>query len=131
MRAGVRCRRSKPVMSRRRSRRRPTTPCAPWRPAQEIVVGVNAFQQEEPVTLERLEVDPAIEQAQRARLQAVRARRDQTRVDALCARLAAEARGSGNLVPVFIECVEHDVTLGEICGVLRDVWGEYRPATWI
>ncbi len=98
---------------------------------QEIVVGVNAFQQEEPLTLERLEVDPSIEQAQRVRLQAVRARRDQGKVDALRARLAAEARGSGNLVPLFIECVEQDVTLGEICGVLREVWGEYRPPTWI
>jgi methylmalonyl-CoA mutase N-terminal domain/subunit len=30
-------------------------------------------------------------------------------------------------MPLFIECVEEDVTLGEICGVLRTVWGEYRP----
>ncbi len=98
---------------------------------EEIVVGVNAFQQDEPVTLDRLEVDPAVEHAQRARLEALRARRDAGRIQELCARLAAAARGTENLVPLFIECVEQDLTLGEICGVLREAWGEYRPPTWI
>ena len=36
------------------------------------------------------------------------------------------ARGSENMMPLFVECVENDVTLGEICGVLRGVWGEYE-----
>jgi len=35
------------------------------------------------------------------------------------------------LMPLFIECVENDLTLGEICGVLRNVWGEYHPQAWI
>jgi methylmalonyl-CoA mutase N-terminal domain/subunit len=98
---------------------------------QEIVVGVNAFESEEPVTLDRMEMDPAIEHAQRARLEALRARRDQTQVDALRARVSVAARSSENLIPLFIECVEHDITMGEICEVLREVWGEYRPQTWI
>jgi methylmalonyl-CoA mutase N-terminal domain/subunit len=47
------------------------------------------------------------------------------------ARLEATARGSENLMPLFIECVENDITLGEICRVLRGVWGEYEPPAWV
>lgn len=92
---------------------------------EQIVVGVNAFEVKEEVTLERLTVDPAIEQAQRARLKALRAGRDQVRVSGLLDRLARAAKGSENLMPLFIECVENDITLGEICNTLRGVWGEY------
>jgi methylmalonyl-CoA mutase N-terminal domain/subunit len=49
----------------------------------------------------------------------------------LLGRVASAARGDENLLPLFVEAVENDVTLGEICGALRDVWGEYRPATRI
>jgi methylmalonyl-CoA mutase N-terminal domain/subunit len=42
-------------------------------------------------------------------------------------RLEHAARGSENLMPLLIECVEQDLTLGEICNVLRTVWGEYQP----
>ena len=38
------------------------------------------------------------------------------------------ARSDDNLMPLFVECVEHDVTLGEICNSLREVWGEYQPS---
>jgi methylmalonyl-CoA mutase N-terminal domain/subunit len=94
---------------------------------QQIVVGVNEFQVDEPSSVERLKLDPALEAEARARLAALRARRDHNRVAELRARLEAAARGSDNLMPLFIECVEHDVTVGEICGTLRGVWGEYRP----
>ncbi len=93
----------------------------------EIVVGVNRFHTEEKLELERLAVDPAIEQEQRAHLAELRARRDGERASALLARLEAAARTSENLMPLFIESVEADLTLGEICGVLRRVWGEYQP----
>ncbi|HZD56507.1 MAG TPA: methylmalonyl-CoA mutase family protein [Anaerolineales bacterium] len=94
---------------------------------EELVVGVNAFQVEEKVELERLKVDPAIEEAQRGRLAAIRQRRDPKRTSELLAQLDKTARGSENLVPLFITCVENDITLGEICGVLRVRWGEYQP----
>jgi len=97
---------------------------------EEIVVGVNAFQVEEKVELERLRVDPAIESAQRTRLAELRARRSGVNVNELLARLAQAARGDDNLVPLFIECVENAITLGEICAVLRQTWGEYRPTSW-
>jgi methylmalonyl-CoA mutase N-terminal domain/subunit len=98
---------------------------------QETVVGVNAFQVEEQVELERLKVDPAIEQNQRARLSGLRSRRDAGRAGELLAQLESAARGSDNLMPVMIACVENDLTLGEICGVLRGLWGEYQPPAWI
>ena len=96
-----------------------------------VVVGVNAFQVEEAIVLEQLKVDPAIENEQRARLAAVRARRDAERASALFSRLEEDARGQDNLMPLFIECVESDLTLGEICRVLRRAWGEYQPPAWI
>jgi len=95
---------------------------------EQTVVGVNRFVGEETARLERLSVDPAVESQQRARLTALRGRRDAERASALRARLAEAARGSESLMPLFIECVENDLTLGEICHTLRGVWGEYRPA---
>jgi methylmalonyl-CoA mutase N-terminal domain/subunit len=98
---------------------------------EETVVGVNAFQVDEQVELERLKVDLSIEQNQRARLSALRARRDSVRAGELLAQLESAARGTENLMPVIIACVENDLTLGEICGVLRGLWGEYQPPAWI
>jgi methylmalonyl-CoA mutase N-terminal domain/subunit len=96
---------------------------------EQIVVGVNRFtdDHENGAARDILRVDPSIEQAQRDRLAALRAERDNARVRELLAHLETAARGSDNLMPLFIECVEADITLGEICGVLRGVFGEYRP----
>jgi methylmalonyl-CoA mutase N-terminal domain/subunit len=96
---------------------------------EQIVVGVNRFtdDHENGAARDILRVDPSIEQAQRNRLAALRAERDNARVRELLAHLETAARGSDNLMPLFIECVEADITLGEICGVLRGVFGEYRP----
>jgi methylmalonyl-CoA mutase, N-terminal domain len=92
---------------------------------EQIVVGVNAFEVKEARSLERLEVDPAIEAAQRARLKKLRETRDQRLVEELLRKLKSAAQGTKNLMPLFIECVENDITLGEICNTLRGVWGEY------
>jgi len=97
---------------------------------EEIVVGVNAFSVEEKIELERLKVDPAIEQAQKARLTELRARRDTARTSELLVHLESVARGSENLMPLFVDCVENSITLGEICGVLRGLWGEYQSPAW-
>ncbi len=92
---------------------------------EQIVVGVNQFQVEEEMTLERLKVDPAIEMAARERLKKLRETRDQRLVEELLGKLKVAASGAENLMPLFIECVENDITLGEICNTLRGVWGEY------
>jgi len=96
----------------------------------QLVVGVNAFQSEEKMDLERLRVNPAIEQEQRARLADLRKNRDHQKVNELLATLENAARGSENLMPILVTCVENDLTLGEVCGVLRKVWGEYQPPVW-
>ncbi|MCA2002070.1 MAG: methylmalonyl-CoA mutase family protein, partial [Chloroflexi bacterium] len=92
---------------------------------EQIIVGLNQFEVKEELTLERLKVDPSIELGQRAKLKALREARDQKRVDELLGRLKFAAQGTDNLMPLFIECVENDITLGEICNALRGVWGEY------
>jgi methylmalonyl-CoA mutase N-terminal domain/subunit len=98
---------------------------------EEIVVGVNAFQVDEKLELERLKVDPSIEIEQRRRLAELRTRRDSTRLSELLTRLETAARGDENLLPLLVECVENQITLGEVCGVLRRLWGEYQPPAWI
>lgn len=94
---------------------------------EEIVVGLNEFTEATVVDPPVLKIDPAIEAGQRAHLAAYRAARDQEKVSALRDRLPIAARSAENLMPLFIECVENQVTLGEICHTLRGVWGEYRP----
>ncbi|RIK55227.1 MAG: methylmalonyl-CoA mutase, partial [Chloroflexi bacterium] len=99
---------------------------------EQIIVGVNQFQTNEEIALERLKVDASIEQGQREKLRKLRENRDQRIVEQLRGRLIQAAKGSAqgegageNLMPLFIECVENDMTLGEICNTLRGVWGEY------
>lgn len=98
---------------------------------EQVVVGVNAFQVDEKLELERLSVDPAIELNQRSRLAELRARRDSIKVSESMTRLEKAASTAENLMPILIECVENQVTLGEICGVLRKVWGEYESPAWV
>jgi methylmalonyl-CoA mutase N-terminal domain/subunit len=99
----------------------------------QVVVGVNGFvdDREAAAKPKLLRVDPAIEQAQREKLAALRAGRDTNRVRELLAYLETAAKGTDSLMPLFVTCVEHDVTLGEICGVLRRVFGEYRPSVTV
>jgi methylmalonyl-CoA mutase N-terminal domain/subunit len=92
---------------------------------EQIVVGVNQFAVDEVLTLERLKVDPSIELGQREKLKVLRETRNKERVDGLLGKLKSAAQGTENLMPLFIECVENDITLGEICNTLRGVWGEY------
>jgi methylmalonyl-CoA mutase N-terminal domain/subunit len=94
---------------------------------EEIVVGVNAFQMDEKQQLEPLNVNPSLEANQRERLRKLRANRDSARTAEMLNHLESSARSTDNLMPIFIECVENKVTLGEICGRLRSIWGEYQP----
>jgi methylmalonyl-CoA mutase N-terminal domain/subunit len=97
---------------------------------EEIVVGVNAFNVDEEVNREMVKVDPALETSRREELSHLRKARDQDLVSGLLTRLENAAESDANLMPLFIECVKHDVTLGEICGTLRRIWGEYQPPVW-
>ncbi len=91
-------------------------------------VGVNIYEMEEDLQLELLTVDPKLEKAQCKSLASLRKKRDNQKVIDLGGKLKMAAEGTENLMPLLIECVEGDLTLGEITGILREVWGEYRPS---
>ena len=97
---------------------------------QQIVVGVNMFQSEDKTDLERVKVNPEIEKNQVEKLANLRKNRDNVRALELMTQLEIAARGTDNLMPLLITCMENDLTLGEVCSVLRKVWGEYQPPVW-
>jgi len=94
---------------------------------EKVIVGVNKFTVDEELPIETLRVDPVIEQHQVERLAELRRARDNGKVGEILTRIEQGARGNDSLMPLFIEAVECEATLGEICGVLRGVFGEYRP----
>jgi methylmalonyl-CoA mutase N-terminal domain/subunit len=96
-----------------------------------VVVGVNKFRTEEETSIPILRVDPIVEKNQVERLRAIRARRDAAAADTALSRLAEAAGGDENLLPRILECVDTEVTVGEISHRLRKVWGEYREAVTV
>jgi len=93
---------------------------------EAVVVGVNRYQSDEPERIEMFTLDPALEQAQIARVAAVRAGRDDAAWRAALDAVRQAADGSDNLVPVIIAAVEAKATVGEIADTLRQAFGEYR-----
>jgi len=93
---------------------------------RRIVVGVNEYVLDEPLRIPLLKMDPEGYNRQVARLQRVRRERDNGAVQKALRALEDAARGTENLMPYIIEAVRAYATLGEICGVLRKVFGEYR-----
>jgi len=93
-----------------------------------VVVGVNRFiLQEKKRTIDYLRVDPKVEEAQRRRLNQLRRSRDKRRVEEALDGLRRAAEGNDNLLPPILQAVEAKATLGEICDVLRQIFGEYKP----
>jgi methylmalonyl-CoA mutase N-terminal domain/subunit len=95
----------------------------------QIVVGLNKFQQEEAPPTDLLRVDPGVRDAQVKDLQTLKADRDGTAVKDALAALRTCAQGSDNLMPPIMKAVQCYATLGEICDTLREVFGEYRAAS--
>jgi methylmalonyl-CoA mutase N-terminal domain/subunit len=93
---------------------------------QRIIVGVNRYQHDDEQPLEILRIDPALEQKQIERVQAVRARRDSATVERTLAELRQAAEGDRNLMEPIIDAARAYVTMGEMCDVLRDAWGTWR-----
>jgi methylmalonyl-CoA mutase N-terminal domain/subunit len=95
---------------------------------ERIVVGVNAFVEEgDELRPQAQVIDPEAEAQQVARTRSVREGRDATRAAEALQALEVAASGTENVLPRIRACVEEQVTLGEISGALRRVWGEYRP----
>jgi methylmalonyl-CoA mutase, N-terminal domain len=96
---------------------------------ERVVVGVNRYQLDEEEPYQPLQVDPAIEARQAARLAALRAGRDQAAVTAALDEIRAVAGGTGNVLFAMKEALRLRATIGEVCDAFRDVWGVYRPNT--
>jgi methylmalonyl-CoA mutase, N-terminal domain len=94
---------------------------------QRIVVGVNRYQLEDEPPLDILRIDPALETKQIQRVQALRARRDSAEVEAALTRLKQDAAHEDrNLMPPIVDASKVNVTMGEMCDALREVWGVWR-----
>jgi len=94
---------------------------------EKVVVGINRFQVEEEKPTNLLRVDPAVRVSQNEELGKLRSERDTEKVKTALSSLKEEAEGSGNLMPAILDAVKAYATLGEICDVLRGVFGEYQP----
>lgn len=92
---------------------------------ERIVVGVNQFQVEEEAPRGLLQVDPAVGEMQKQKLAALRERRDNLAVANVLDELEQAAKGDANLMPLILKAAKSYATLGEICGRLRNVFGEY------
>lgn len=93
---------------------------------KKVVIGVNKFVKAEELPQDLLKVDPAVGERQVAKLQNLKAERDNAKVEAALKEIRKAAASTENLVPYLIEAVKQYTTLGEICGVLREVFGEYE-----
>jgi methylmalonyl-CoA mutase N-terminal domain/subunit len=95
---------------------------------KRIVVGVNDFLTEEQVPMKLLQIDPLIEKKLVEQLKLIKQRRNGAKTEAALSRLKDAAEQENvNLTPVILEAVKQYATLGEICGSLREVFGEYTP----
>ena len=98
----------------------------------QTVVGVNRYQGGSALPEETLHVDELVQNRQIAALASLRERRDQVKARAILQRIEQAARTDADpLMPLFVEAVESDVTVGEICDALRSVFGEYQPSSWV
>src|ERR671924_586300 len=98
-----------------------------YRTCQDVVVGVNRYVEDDPEVDEILRVDPEAERAQLERLKAFKANRDQQLADRRLDELREATRGTENLLPRIRAALADRCSLGEVCGAMRDVFGEYRP----
>ena len=98
---------------------------------EQVVVGVNQFVAEEEKPIPILRIDPEIERAQVARVQALRARRDHAKVQSALAAVETRARSSENLMPAIQAAVGAYATVGEISDAMRRVFGEYQESVAI
>jgi methylmalonyl-CoA mutase N-terminal domain/subunit len=96
---------------------------------KRVVVGVNRFEVEEEKPTNLLRVDPSVRVSQVERLEKLRSERDNDLVSRSLSELKRVAQGRENLMPSILSAVKAYATLGEICDVLRDVFGEYQQVS--
>jgi methylmalonyl-CoA mutase, N-terminal domain len=92
----------------------------------KIVVGVNKFQQEKENAVPHFRIDDSIREEQTQKINALKIRRDQTKVSSSLETIRSKTVNDENIMPAVVEAVENYCTLGEVADVLRNVYGEYR-----
>jgi methylmalonyl-CoA mutase N-terminal domain/subunit len=97
------------------------------RVGQDVVVGVNKYVDEELEVEDILRVDPAVERGQVERLKAFKENRDQELAKRRLEEVREAARGTDNLLPPIRAALKDSCSMGEVCGAMRDVFGEYQP----
>ncbi|MGH2988558.1 MAG: acyl-CoA mutase large subunit family protein [Solirubrobacterales bacterium] len=101
-----------------------------YRTGQDVIVGVNKYVTEGSDDVEVLKVDPESERRQLERLERFKAGRDQGAVDKRLEELRAVAEGDGNLLYPIKDALRDHASIGEVCGAMRDVFGEYRGGSF-
>jgi len=95
---------------------------------QDIVVGVNKFAEDDIEIEDLLRVDPQTEREQVERLKAFKSDRDEELAEKRLAAIRETARGTDNLLPILKDALRDRCSIGEVCGAMRDVFGEYQPS---
>ena len=98
---------------------------------EKIMVGVNDYTVEEETPIDLMRVHADVEQTQVEKVRARKAARSQDRVSSCLEAVRSTAKGDGNLMPVMLEAVKAECTVGEISDVFRQVFGEYRDPAWL
>ena len=97
---------------------------------REIVVGMNEFQTDETLPVKTLHIGPETGECQIQRLERLRSRRNYRAVKQKLSDLKEAARSDQNLMPFLIDAVKEYATLGELCGTLKEVFGEYQEPSF-
>ncbi|MEF9992415.1 MAG: methylmalonyl-CoA mutase family protein [Romboutsia sp.] len=98
---------------------------------ERIIVGVNKFKVEEEPMKGLLRVDPAVGERQKLKIQQLKEKRDNEKVKVTLENLRKACNSDENVMPYILEAVESYATLGEVCGVMREVFGEYKQTVMI
>jgi methylmalonyl-CoA mutase N-terminal domain/subunit len=98
-----------------------------YRLGQDIVVGVNKYEEDEIEVPDLLRVDPESENQQVTRLKEFKANRDQAKVDERLQQMRGAAEGTENLLPFIKDALRDRASMGEVCGAMQDVFGKYQP----
>jgi methylmalonyl-CoA mutase N-terminal domain/subunit len=98
---------------------------------ERVYVGINKYTMKEPPPTNLLKVDPKQREIETEKLKKLRGERDQKVWKAALDRLAEVSKTDENVMPAVIEAVKARATVGEICDVWRNIWGEYRPKEFV
>ncbi|MGD0397702.1 MAG: methylmalonyl-CoA mutase [Syntrophobacteraceae bacterium] len=98
---------------------------------ERVYVGINKYTMEEPPPTGLLKVDMSVGEVKTAELKKYRAQRDQAKWKAALDKLSQVSKTDENVIPYVVEAVKAKATVGEVCNVWREVYGEYRPKEFV